>query len=419
MLQSCSASRLGEQLETLATFNGRPQEPGITRILFTPEEMDARNYVKGLMEQAGMTVTEDAIGNIYGTLVGQDPTLAPVWSGSHIDTVLQAGRYDGTAGVVAAIEACRCIKASGAAHRRSITALVFTSEEPTRFGTGCIGSRAMAGHLSLEETKALQDDQGVTLYSELERLGYTQKPYDAVRKHPGDVYAGVELHIEQAPVLDRAGIPIGLVEGICAPTYIHVTLNGVQGHAGSTPMCDRKDVMPAAAAVILELESLARAYGNTHTVATVGKLNAVPNASNVIAGKVSFTIDIRDIHEDAKQEITRRICRYIDTVADLRGLEAHYSVDTDDLPCTCNPAILDLMEQVCADLKIPCRRMTSGAYHDALLVASFAPVAMIFVPSKDGISHDPAEYTAIEDIARGADVLANTLLALANREAPL
>ena len=419
MLQSCSATRLGEQLETLATFNGKPQEPGVTRILFTPEEMEARNYVKGLMEQAGMTVTEDAIGNIYGRVAGQDPTLAPVWSGSHIDTVLQAGRYDGTAGVVAAIEACRCIKASRVPHRRSITALVFTSEEPTRFGTGCIGSRAMAGHLSLEETKDLRDDQGVTLYSELERLGYTQKPYDAVRKYPGDVYAGVELHIEQAPVLDRAGIPIGLVEGICAPTYIHVTFTGVQGHAGATPMCDRKDVMPAAAAVILELENLARAYGNTHTVATVGKLNAVPNASNVIAGKVSFTIDIRDIHEDTKREITRRICQYIDTVADLRGLEAHYSVDTDDLPCECNPAMLDLMQQVCADLKIPCRRMTSGAYHDALLVASFAPVAMLFVPSKDGISHDPAEYTAIEDIARGADVLANTLLALANREAPL
>ena len=414
MLPKANEERIRSNLEKLAGFDATPELPGITRMLFTDEEMAARDYVKELMTEAGLTVAEDAIGNIFGTLPGTDAAAAPVWSGSHIDTVINAGKYDGTAGVIGAIEACRMIKEACAAHKRPITVIVYASEEPTRFGAGCIGSRAMAGHLTLEGTRELKDDNGITLYHELERLGYTKKDFAAVRKHPGDVYANIEMHIEQAPVLEQLGMPIGVVTGICAPTYIHVSLHGEQKHAGSTPMNARRDCMPAAAEIILKLESLARSYGNTHTVATVGKLNVFPNASNVIAGEVSFTIDIRDIDEAVKTEITDSICAYIDTVAKIRHLKAVHNVDTDDMPHMSDPRLVKLLEDSCAKLGLPCNKMTSGAYHDSLLVAEFAPMAMIFVPSKDGISHDPAEYTSIEQIARGVDVLADALLTLAN-----
>ncbi len=414
MLPKANEERIRIGLETLATFDSTPDQPGTTRMLFTKEELIARSYVKELMRKTGMTVTEDAIGNIFGTLPGEEPDTAPVWSGSHIDTVINAGKYDGMVGVIGAIEACRIIRDAGKAHRRSITVIVFTSEEPTRFGAGCIGSRAMAGHLDLEGTKALLDDDGVSLYHELDRLGYTKKDFSTVRKHPGDVHASVELHIEQAPVLEQLGIPIGIVTGICAPTYIHVTLRGEQKHAGSTPMNARRDVVPATAEIILMLESLVRAYGNTHTVATIGKINVFPNASNVIAGEVTFTIDIRDISETVKTELTNAICDYIDTVARLRHLDAVHSVDTDDLPHMSDPQLVRLLAECCEELALPCHEMTSGAYHDSLLVAEFAPMAMIFVPSRNGISHDPAEYTSIEQIAHGVDVLAAALLKLSN-----
>lgn len=414
MLGKADTTRMYNELSALKNFNTCPEQEGITRLLFADEEIMARAYVKQQMVKAGLQVTEDTIGNIYGTLVGSQPELAPVWSGSHIDTVRNAGMYDGTVGVIGALEACRMIRESNAPHRRSIVALIFTSEEPTRFGIGCIGSRTMAGHLSLEQTKSLYDDQGISLFQELERLGYTKLDYDAVRKKKGDVFASVELHIEQAAVLERLGCPIGVVEAICAPTYIQVTLEGQQEHAGSTPMNERRDAMAAASEIILKLESLARSHGNNHTVGTIGKFCAYPNSPNVIAGRTEFTIDIRDIDEMVKQDMTQKICAYIDNVAMLRNLRARYTVTTDDLPCASAPPIIAAITESCKKRNIPIHKMISGAYHDSLMIAEFAPVAMIFVPSRGGISHDPAEYTSIEEIAAGTEVLADTLLSLSN-----
>lgn len=416
MINTADSQRIRNELEKLSTFNSEKNQPGVTRMLFTEEELQARDYIKELMLHAGMTVEEDAIGNIYGTLAGSEPELAPVWSGSHIDTVKNAGNFDGMAGVIAALEACRMIRETKVSHKRNIQVIVFTSEEPTRFGMGCIGSRAMAGRLSLEDTKTVYDDDGISLYEELERLGYTKKKFDTVRKKTGDVFASVELHIEQAPVLEQLGIPIGIVDGICAPSYIHVCVEGEQKHAGSTPMNVRKDPMTASAEIILQTESLARAYGTTYSVATVGKLEVFPNASNVIPGKVSFTIDIRDVDESTKQEITERICTFMDTVAKMRGVNVRYSVDTDDIPHRSDERISSVVEKICREMNIPCHRMISGAYHDSLLVAEFAPVSMIFVPSEKGISHDPGEYTRIEDIAVGTNVLCNALIELSNKE---
>lgn len=411
------AERIAADIEMLATYNSFHENPGISRQLFTDAEIQARNYIKDGMRRIDMKVHEDAIGNIYGILEGTDPALAPVWSGSHIDTVLSGGKYDGIVGVVGALEACRVIRENKIPHERSIVALVFSSEECGRFGMGCIGSRAMAGHLPLEKTKELYDNDGTSLYQELERLGYTKMDYDeTVLKHCGDVFASVELHIEQATMLEETGNPVGIVQAICAPTYICVTITGQQKHAGSTPMDVRKDALCAAAQVILEVEKLARSYENKHTVATVGKIRILPNSSNVIPGEVDFMVDIRDIDEALKTELTQKIQAALKDVISTRNLDYTFHIATDDIPCSCDEDIIRIITQSCQARGLPEFRMMSGAYHDSLLISEFAPIGMIFVPSKDGISHNPSEYTSIEEITCGVNVLTDTLLELSNRK---
>lgn len=413
MYLKTDAARLNEQLETLAQYNSEPSQPGITRVLFDEQELLARDYIKGLMSEAGLEICEDPIGNIYGTLRGTDFSLAPVWTGSHIDTVLNAGKYDGPLGVLGSIEACRMIREAGIEHKRDITVVVFSSEEPTRFGSGCLGSRAMAGRLSLEETKKLVDDDGKSLYSILEELKYPLDEYDAVLKKEGDVFAYVELHIEQAGILEEKGLPIAAVTGICAPTDIHMTLKGQQKHAGSTTMDIRRDPVCAMAEIISELERLARSYKNDHTVATIGKIDVFPNASNVIAGSVSFSIDIRDIHMDDKSAIRDGILSFAERICAERGISMEYELLADDEPALCDRRVIAHIERSCEKLGLGYLEKSSGAYHDALHVAAFAPMGMIFVPSKDGISHDPAEYTSPEENAAGVDVLTETLITLA------
>lgn len=404
-----------DALNMLNTFNSTKGE-GTTRVLFTEEEVEARKYIKSLMREYGLTVTEDAIGNIFGTLEGSNPDLAPVWSGSHIDTVLNAGMYDGMAGVVSAIEALRAIKESGLEHKRNLTAIVFTSEEPTRFGISCIGSRAMAGEFSLEDLKNMKDEQGISLYDLLVKLGYDTEKFDEVRKKPGDVFASVELHIEQAAVLDKMGLPIGIVEGICGASYINVTVKGVQEHAGSTSMDIRKDPMCAAAEIVLETERAANDISSVNAVATVGKLNVFPNAANVIPGRVDFVIDIRDVDMESKDGVIKRITEFMDKTALKRGVEIEYTVTGNDIPRMSDKGIIGVIEKHCDELKLPYKKMVSGAYHDSLHIAEFVPMAMIFVPSKNGISHHKDEFTEMPDIAQGAQLLADTLFDLANTE---
>ena len=320
------------------------------------------------------------------------------------------------AGVISAIEALRAIKESGLEHKRNLTAIVYTSEEPTRFGISCIGSRAMAGHLTLEDSKKMKDEQGISLYDLLVKLGFPIDKFDEVKKEKGDVFASVELHIEQAAVLDRLKLPIGVVEGICGASYINVTVKGVQEHAGSTPMDIRKDPMCAASEIILETEKAANEISSINAVATVGKLNVFPNAANVIPGQVDFVIDIRDVDMASKDGVIKRIISFMEKVASERGVKIEYTVTGNDVPRMSDKRIVKILEEHCKEMKLPYKNMVSGAYHDSLLVAEFAPMAMIFVPSKDGISHHKAEFTEMADIACGAELLANTLFDLANME---
>lgn len=412
LTQSASPAHIQRILEKLNTFNS-DQTGGTTRVLFTPPELEARSYIKKEMIDLGLSVREDAIGNIFGTLAGTEPELPAVWTGSHIDTVLHAGMFDGMAGVVAGLEAVRMIQASGASFKRNIEVIVYTSEEPTRFGLGCLGSRAMAGELSLEQAYSLKDADGKSLPDVLEELGYDLTQFADIAVPMGNVHGAVELHIEQGGVLESLDLPVGIVHTIAAPTNFLVTVSGQQRHAGSTPMHLRHDAFLACCELSLKLEQLAKDSSSPDTVATVGKVEVLPGAANVISGDVQFTVDIRDSNYETKRSLVEEMRQFVHAVEVSRGVKITVEQINDDLPTRSDERIITLLEQACRKKRIPYHKMISGAFHDSMLVGRFAPIAMIFVPSKDGISHSPEEYTDYGDIALGTDILAETLLQMA------
>ena len=397
-LAPASVQNIRADIEALSQYNSTPGE-GVTRVALTPEDLEGRNYIKKRMQIMGLEVHEDAAANLFGTLPGQDRSLSPVWTGSHLDTVLNGGAFDGMAGVVCGLEAVRLIQQAGLTPKRDLCVVAYTSEEPTRYGMGCIGSRALAGKLTYQDALTLLDGDGVPLAETLQALGHVPQELDQLRRRPGDVHASVELHIEQGEVLERSERTIGVVHTISAPTEMHMTIRGKQSHAGATPMDLRRDPMAAAAEVILELEQMARSYENPSTVATVGKLNVYPNASNVIPERVEFSVDLRSSRFEEKESM--RVCleRFTETLSRRRGVEIESHVICNDHPAAAAPHIVSLIQDSCRELGCSALDMASGAYHDSMLVAEFAPFGMIFVPSRDGISHDRREWTDYADLA--------------------
>ncbi len=414
LMMTASLESIRNGINELDQFNSTKGQ-GTTRILFTDVELEAREYIKDKMKEIGLTVEEDAVGNIFGVLKGQEPELPPIWSGSHIDTVKHAGKFDGMAGVIAAIEAQRMIQESGRKHKRTIKSVVFTSEEPTRFGLCCLGSRALAGELKREDLSEIRDADGESLEQVLVRLGYDLNAFHLIRKRNQDVYASVELHIEQGAVLEQAGKSIGIVEAIAGPSNITVTVEGVQEHAGSTPMPIRVDALTAAAEIVLKVEALAKGSSSEHTVGTVGFMEVYPNASNAIPGKVTFTIDLRDSEMEVKEKVMQELLSYFKELESSRQVRIYYNIDNHDKPMPCNKNINHMIEKICSEKSIDYTRMISGAYHDSMFVGKFAPISMIFVPSRGGLSHNPDEWTDFEDIKTGTELLAESLLRLANK----
>ena len=408
-----SVKRIKADIESLAQFNATPGE-GITRVALSQEDLAAREFVKSRMAEMGLEVSEDDAANIFGVLPGSDRSLSPVWTGSHIDTVPNGGQFDGMSGVVCAFETLRLMAEAGFKPRRDICVVVYMSEEPSRYGVGCVGSRALAGKLSPADAKRLVDADGVTLYEKLSMLGHCPDKLSLLKKESGAVHASVELHIEQGEVLEKSETTIGAVHTISAPSEMHVTIVGRQSHAGATPMELRCDPMAAAAEVVLFLEKSARGFKEPSTVATVGRLLAVPNATNVIPARVEFSVDMRSAILEDKELMLSRLEDFLESVKKERGVTIDVKMSCNDVPREAEPRIVSMIEEGCALMNYSCRRMASGAYHDSMLVAEFAPFGMIFVPSRGGISHDRREWTDYEDIAKGADVLALTLAELAS-----
>lgn len=415
MLEKAKTENIQNWLEKINSYNSTP-EFGTTRVLFTECEVAAREYVKNEMKNLGLDVREDSIGNIFGTLVGNKPELPPVWTGSHIDTVLNAGMFDGMAGVVGGMEALRLIKESGVKFDRNIEVVVYTSEEPTRFGLCCLGSRAMAGHLTLEDARILKDENGKTLESVLQELGYNLNNFHDIHVKKGQVFGAIELHIEQNNKLEKKGLPVGIVKTICAPTNYTVEVTGCQSHAGGTSMEDRRDAYAASCEIALVLEKLALKCNSEYNTATVGRVEVIPNAVNVIPGKVKFSIDIRDCEFETKMELVEELKKEIKKIEEKREVQVNLINENNDIPMKCDPTIVEILRNSCKEKNIEYDIMISGAYHDSMFVGEFTPVAMIFVPSKNGISHSPDEWTDYEDIALGVDVLAKSLLELSNKD---
>jgi N-carbamoyl-L-amino-acid hydrolase len=402
--------RLLSEIEALASFSDA-EGPAVTRIVFTPADLRARAWMKARCEQAGLTVREDAVGNTFARWNGSNSNAPVVGTGSHIDAIPNAGKYDGVVGVLGGLEAIRALQQSGFRPERSIELLVFTSEEPTRFGIGCFGSRLLSSTLSAESARKLTDNDGATLDQVRHQAGFTGELADV--KLPSGYYkAFVELHIEQGPLLERQQIPLGIVTKIAAPASLRLAIEGSGGHAGGVLMPDRHDALCAAAELILAIESAALASGALDTVATVGICDVFPGAVNSIPSQVRLSVDIRDTDLQRRDLVMRAVQTACDSVSGKRQVSIHSELLNADAPADCSPEVIEALSQSCRKHKLNFLSMVSRAYHDSLFISRIAPAAMLFIPCRKGYSHRPDEYASPEDIVRGTLVLAETLAAL-------
>jgi hydantoinase/carbamoylase family amidase len=406
------AGRLHAAIAELAAFNDDPAAGGITREVYTPTYGRALERVSGWMHEAGLETRLDPVGNLYGSWPGSDPAAARVLTGSHVDTTLNAGAYDGVLGVLGAIEAVHALRDAGFMPRRTIELIAWAGEEP-RFGIGCVGSRCAAGDLARADLDRLADRDGVTMAAALREAGLHPDDLQSAVIDPATVHALVELHIEQAIVLETYGEDIGVVEAIAAPHDVRLTFTGAAAHAGATPMDLRRDALVGAAEVIVAIEQIARASSSGTTVGTVGVVHARPGAINVVPGEAALDVDVRDSDSAAREEVVDRIVVTAREVAERRGLAVAVQEIVTDVPVACSPEVVAAATAACEELGLTHRRMVSGAYHDAMIMGRMVPVGMIFVPSRGGVSHHPAEYTPPKALDRGVAVLAGTLRRLA------
>ena len=403
--------RLTSEIEALATFSDA-EPPAVTRVVFTPTERKARDWVKKQCSDAGLVLRDDAAGNTFARWVGSDPQVPAVGTGSHIDAIPNAGKYDGVVGVLGGLEAIRALQRAHFRPRHSIELLIFTSEEPTRFGIGCIGSRLLSGTLSTESARKLTDNDGGNLETVRRSAGLIGELED-VKLAGGYYEAFVELHIEQGPLLEREQKQLGIVERIAAPASLRVVIEGSGGHAGGVLMPDRRDALCAGAELILALEDAARTSGAIDTVATVGICDVFPGAVNSIPARVRLSVDIRDTDLQRRDAVIRRLEESCESTSAKRQVQIHIELLNADAPAESGATVVTALSEACRKHGFDFLTMTSRAYHDSLFMSRIAPVAMLFIPCRNGYSHRPDEYSSPEDIARGALILAETLATLA------
>jgi len=408
---SIDQQRLTDELEALGAISQAPP-PVVTRVVFTEADLRGRTFVKQLCAAAGLAIREDPVGNTFARWAGEAPDLPPVATGSHIDAIPNAGRYDGTVGVLGGLEAIRALARAGFRPRHSIELLIFTSEEPTRFGIGCLGSRLLAGLLDASAGERLKDREGLSLDQARAAAGFTG-PLAAVRLPTGYYSAFVELHIEQGPLLEECGVALGVVTAIAAPASLKIEIEGEGGHAGAVLMAHRRDAFLAAAEIALAVESAARSTGSSDTVGTVGVCEVFPGAVNSIPSRARIEIDVRDIDQLRRDAVLDKIAAACEAVAARRHVAISCEMVNADPPAQCAPAVVDALTQACVAHGLSYQRMVSRAYHDSLFLSRIAPTAMLFIPSRGGVSHRPDEYSSPEAIGQGALVLAETLASLA------
>ena len=402
---------LSRRIDELAAISEAPA-PAVTRVLFSQADLRGREYVRKCAREAELAIREDAVGNIFARWEGSEPALPAVGTGSHTDAIPNAGRFDGVVGVLGGFEALAALKRAGFEPRRSLEVVMFTAEEPTRFGLGCLGSRLMAGALPLEKARALRDRDGRSL-DELRAAAGCTGALESVKLADGFYCSFVELHIEQGPILEREGLPIGIVEAIAGPSAYRVTFHGEGGHAGAVLMPGRRDASLGAAEIALAVERAAMSSGSADTVGTVGVWRVEPGACNSVPFRAQIEIDLRDTRIASRERALAAIREAVAEVCARRRLTSEWEEINADPPAAGDPRTIAIAEQVCTELGLKCRKMVSRAYHDSLFLARVSPTTMIFIPCRNGWSHRPEEYASPEAIETGVTVLANTLARLA------
>ena len=401
-----NAARLNQTLKELGGFGETTL--GMDRLAFSPADVESRDYTMGLMREAGLEVRIDTAGNIIGRRAGSDDSLPAIAMGSHTDTVPLGGKYDGALGVMGAIEVVNTLAECGHVTRHSLEVIVFTNEEGTRFHRWLIGSRAMAGMLEPEDLVAV-DAEGVTLVERMGDIGGDLSRVGEAARKPGDLAAYFELHIEQGPYLYRSGTPIGVVTGITGRGVFELDINGMSNHAGTTPMSERRDALVAASRLVMQVQRMA-AEDEIIRVATSGALNVLPNAVNVVPGRATLGVEIRDLDMAAMEAAELELGRMARDSEKLDGVQITINRHRFSDPVPIVPGMQDWVGEAARRAGFAWQRVPSGAGHDAQAIATIAPMAMVFVPSVEGISHAIEEYSSPQDCANGAQVLLELLL---------
>jgi len=393
------ANRLGELSKIGLTNDNGSNRPG-----FSLGEKEAKELIKKWMNQAGLSVSEDGAGNVFGRLAGKNNTVPAILSGSHVDSVPNGGHFDGPLGVLSALEVVEAWRETGYVPEKPFEVVIFTDEEGSRFNGGFGGSEAVTGKADMKDRLKLRDAEGRSFEEVLEDVGLNIEEYANSARNFDDIKMFIEVHIEQGKRLEKEDLPCGIVTGIAGPCWIEFTFHGKAGHAGNTPMNDRNDALVAASEFILEINKLPGQISDS-AVATVGKLQVDPNGVNVIPGKVTLFADMRDIYHETRDKLVQQALELANTIAEKHEIKLEHVEKTRIDPVPIADETQQQLEEVFHSTGIRPYRLPSGAGHDAMIIGEKTDIAMLFVRSKDGISHNPAEWSDLNDCVQTIHVL--------------
>ncbi len=389
----------------------------VTRLVFSIKELRGRQFLIHQMRQIGLQIHIDRIGNIFGRLDGANAKAPALLVGSHLDTVLHGGKFDGTMGVIAALEAVRTLKEQKLVLQSPVEVVCFVGEESSRFGYSTLGSSLVAGEIRAKDLAHAADSQGTKLEDILTSMGIYRKNLRSMRRDPSTIKAYLELHIEQGPILEAKKKSIGIVTSIAAPTRFRVVLTGQADHSGTTPMEMRKDALVAASEFIVALEKICHRYSRMEkgrVVGTVGAIKIEPGVINAIPGKAELSVDIRSITAEAKKRVVRLVQAQIREIAQRRKIQVKILPLREEDPVPLDKGLIHLLKECCEMKNIAYEIMPSGAGHDAMQMAKVTPAGMLFIPSRRGISHSPLEWSEPENICLGAQLLLDSVIRVAN-----
>lgn len=406
--------RVIEDMEVINSINATPFN-GITRFSYSEEDKRARDYLLAIMKSLDLEISIDGVGNIRAKLCNsKNRNLAPVMVGSHIDTVLNGGKFDGLTGVIVGLEVLRILKETYMNHKKPVELIIFAEEEGSNFDLTLLGSKCITGHVDECILKEIRNEHGKSAYEVIKSEGYN---VDNIKEHiiqRGSVDAMIELHVEQGGILDRKKIPIGIVEAIVGMNTLRILIKGVSNHAGSTPMNMRNDPLIAASELIQKVKEITISKDFKNTVTTVGKVFVYPNKSNVIPENVELYVDIRDVNEEGIKRVKNQIVDISKKLEIDHGVIIESSLVSESDVVELSPRIINKIEENTIKESIEYIRMNSGAVHDSVMLAGLTDVGMIFVPSIKGFSHSRLEDTNFEDIKKGGDILLNTIGSIIN-----